>query len=254
MLSKNQIQFINSLKTNKFRKIHQKFIVEGPKLVEELLRSSYQTKHIFAISSWLEEHTENISSETLINNVSAKELERISSLKTANQVLAVAEIPEKKASSKPSNNLTLMLDDISDPGNMGTIIRTADWFGIQRIICSENCVDIYNPKVIQATMGSIFRLEIQYDNLERNLKDLPDTTPVYGTLLEGSNVFTTNLINKGIIIIGNESKGISSILLPFITKKISIPRFASLKSNSAESLNAAIATAIVLAEFRKRNF
>ncbi|MEZ5195434.1 MAG: RNA methyltransferase [Bacteroidales bacterium] len=214
--------------------------------------SSYRTRQLFALSSWFDNHKEIIPAETSVSIVSTGELERVSSLKTANQVLAVAEIPLLKGASVNFKNLILMLDDISDPGNLGTIIRTADWFGITRIICSEGCVDVYNPKVIQATMGSVFRMEISYCNLDEVLKNVPDATPVYGALLKGSNVFTAKLVNEGIIIIGNESKGISSSLVPFITKKISIPSFAVSKSNSAESLNAAIATAIVLAEFRKR--
>lgn len=253
MLSKNQIQFVKSLTINKYRNLHKRFIAEGPKLVEDLLGSSYQPRQLFGVSDWVESHQETLPSDLQTTKVSSKELKRISALKTPNQVLAVVEIPEINQPIIPVDHTLLMLDGISDPGNMGTIIRTADWFGIKNIICSENCVDIYNSKVVQATMGSIFRLNIFNKNLEHFLQNLPKNIPVYGTLLEGSNLFSTKINEPGIIIIGNESKGISSQIIPYITKRIRIPDYSASKTNSAESLNAAIATAIVLAEFRKRS-
>lgn len=149
-----------------------------------------------------------------------------------------------------TSELILMLDNISDPGNMGTIIRTADWFGVQHIICSENCVDVFNPKVVQASMGSIFRVKIHYKKSEEFLQNISVGIPIYGTLLNGKSIYETHLSRNGIILIGNESHGISTHLLPFIKSKISIPGFS--KGKSAESLNASIAASIVLAEFRRQ--
>jgi TrmH family RNA methyltransferase len=145
-----------------------------------------------------------------------------------------------------------MLDSISDPGNLGTIIRTADWFGIQDVVCSENCVDVYNPKVVQATMGSIFRVKTHYQKLEEILRNIEYVVPVFGALLDGDNIYEADLENNGFILIGNESHGITKSLLPFVKKKIRIPVYSPEKSSSAESLNASVAAAIVLAEFRRQ--
>ena len=145
----------------------------------------------------------------------------------------------------------LMLDEIKDPGNLGTIIRTADWFGISDIICSNECVDVYNPKVVQATMGSLARVNIFYTNLETFLREIPDGTKVYGTMIDGKNIYETKLFNRGLILIGNESRGVSAKLKPFITDKVFIPSYTVFKDKSTESLNASIATAIVCAEFRR---
>ncbi len=167
--------------------------------------------------------------------------------------MAVVKIPDQQEELPDMDkNLVLMLDNISDPGNLGTIIRTADWFGVQHIICSENCADVYNPKVVQATMGSIFRIKIQYKMLKKILQTLPVKIPIYGTLLDGNNIYEADLEKNGVILIGNESHGISENLFPFVTKKIRIPGYSPEKSSSAESLNASIAAAIVLAEFRRR--
>lgn len=254
MISKNQIQFIKSLAISKFRKAHGMFIAEGPKMMIELANSSYKIEGIYALASWLEGNRFKFSNETNISEVSEKELYRISSLKTPNQVLAIV---YKSMNNPPGledlNDLILMLDDISDPGNMGTIIRTADWFGIKQIICSKTCVDIYNPKVVQATMGSLFRVKVHYADLHDYLKQLPENQDVYGTLLEGENIYESDFSKKGIIIIGNESHGISEELIPFITNKITIPNYSTKLFETAESLNASIATAVVCAEFRRQS-
>ena len=254
MISKSQIQFIKSLTISKFRKSHRQFIAEGPKLINELANSSFKVEGIYALSSWINSNRFRFSNKTGISEVSEKELSRISGLKTPNQVLATIHMAENVSpESKSHNDLVLMLDDIRDPGNLGTIIRTADWFGIQQIICSDSCVDIYNPKVVQATMGSLFRVQVFYSNLKEYLEQMPHEQLIYGTLLEGENIYKTGLNNQGIIIIGNESKGISEDLIPFITNKITIPNYSNESPYTAESLNASTAAAIVCAEFRRQS-
>lgn len=252
MISKSQIQFIKSLSISKFRKSHRQFIAEGPKLINELMHSSFKIEAIYAQASWIDKNQFKFSNETNIYEVSEKELGRISGLKTPNQVLATVHMTENVSPElKSFNDLVLMLDDIRDPGNIGTIIRTADWFGIKQIICSNSCVDIYNPKVVQATMGSLFRVQVFYTNLKEYLEQLPKDQLIYGTLLEGEDIYKTNLSNQGIIVIGNESRGISKELIPFITNKITIPNYSFKPWDTAESLNASTATAIVCAEFRR---
>jgi len=254
MLSKSRIQFISSLKTGKYRGINQRFIAEGPKLVYELLQSEYVIDSLYATQEWINENGSEILSKVSIIPIFLKELERISALKTPNQVLAVVCIPRQMDELPDQDGqLVLALDNISDPGNTGTIIRTAEWFGIRNIICSENCADIYNPKVVQASMGSIFRVNIFYKNLKQYLWALPEKIPVYGALLNGKDIYKTDLTAHGIIIIGNESHGISSELLPLIKTKIKIPDYSGGGSISAESLNASIAAAIVLSEFKRRS-
>lgn len=256
MLSNKQAKLILSLKLKKNRDMHNLFIAEGTKIVPEILDSEIKVKFLFATKEWLALNEENIPNryQLEIIDVSEKELNKISALSTPNEVLAVAEIPQYTIDASVfSNQLTLVLDEIKDPGNMGTIIRIADWFGINEIICSNNSVDTFNPKVVQATMGSIARIKIHYTDLPVFFNSLKDI-PVYGAILHGKNVYKERLADKGIILIGNESKGISENLLPFISTKISIPSFSASNSEGkqgAESLNAAIATAILCSEFRR---
>jgi TrmH family RNA methyltransferase len=254
MISKSQIQYVKSLTVSKFRKTHKKFIAEGPKIINELANSSFTIEGIYAQSAWIKSNRFRFPNDTQIIEVSEKELSRISGLKTPNQALAVVHMSENiQPDSNTFNDLVLMLDNISDPGNMGTIIRTADWFGIKQIICSDSCVDIYNPKVVQATMGSLFRVQVFYTNLKIYLEQLPAEQVIYGTLLEGKNIYQTNLEKQGIIVIGNESRGISKDLIPFITHKLFIPNYSFKPWDTAESLNASTATAIVCAEFRRQS-
>lgn len=186
--------------------------------------------------------------------ISAKDLEKISALTTPQEIIAVAEIPSHDFKIELlKNSLTLVLDEIKDPGNLGTIVRIADWFGIPAIICSESCADIFNPKAVQATMGSLFRTRVFYKPLEEVLKKSASlNVPVFGTVLDGENIYNAHLSSQGVIIIGSESHGISSALLPFITAKISIPSFSDSATKKADSLNAAMAAAIVCSEFRRR--
>lgn len=251
MLSKNKIKFLNSLKLKKFRDEHQQFIAEGDKLVRDLISGNFQIHEIFATNKWLEK---NILPKTIIiNEITEEELNRISQLSTPNQVLAVAKYQTTEINfNEIFNNLTLMLDEIKDPGNMGTIIRIADWFGISNIICSEDTVDTYNPKVVQSTMGSIARVNVYYTNLVELLKKTPENTPVFGTLLTGENIYEQDLSKNGIIIVGNESRGISDDLQQYITHKLLIPSYAQNADNKAESLNASVATAIICAEFKRK--
>lgn len=236
MLSNSQKKYINSLKLKKFRNQHQAFIVEGEKMVHELIDSDFEIEAIYG--------TEKLSVPYFFE-INSKELASISLLKTPNKYLAIAR-QKKEQQLNIKNELVIALDDIQDPGNMGTIIRTADWFGVKTIVCSMNCVDVYNPKVVQATMGSLFRVNVIYDNLtvffekNKNLK-------VYGALLDGENLYDQKIENQNaVLLMGNESKGLSEELKKYITHQVFIPRYGR-----AESLNVAVATAILCAESRK---
>jgi len=257
MLSHNQTKFINSLKIKKFRQIHQAFIVEGEKGVDELLKSSLQTQQIFATPDWFDNNASLLSGKNInLQEITAVELKKVSDLVTPNQVLAIAVIPETSLP-EPSEltAMTLALDGIRDPGNMGTMIRTADWFGISNIICSSDCVDIYNPKVVQATMGSFSRINVFYTDLLNYFRELPSEIPVFGALLEGPDITKKKFTSQGIILIGSESHGISESLIPYINEPLHIPRFSKSETlNSAESLNASIANGIICYEICKQLF
>lgn len=251
MISKHQIKHVSSLKQTKFRKEFNEFVVEGEKIAEELLKSDFKISSLFGLEDWLSEFESEIESNNIdFYKVSPKELGRISSLKTPNKVLAVVKTPKVLLPQKNDfDDLILVLDKIQDPGNLGTIIRTADWFGVKHIVCSENCVDTYNPKVTQSTMGSFLRIKTHYTNLENFFKnEVPKEMNIYGALLEGENIYDHKFLGKGILIIGNESKGISDEIAKFVTHRISIPAHPN---NSAESLNASVAAAILMNEFRK---
>lgn len=251
MLSTNQIKHIKSLQQKKFRQIHKEFVAEGPKIVRELINSKFNTKTVYCTHSMLQHFNRSASdSFTVISN---KELYRISGSKTPSGILAIFEIPESgRFNPENINDLVLVLDAIQDPGNMGTIIRTADWFGIENIVCSQDTVEAYNPKVVQASMGSIARVNIYYQNLIELLKCNDKKPKVYGTLLDGENIYSKNLEKVSYLVIGNESKGISKEIQELITDRIKIPGYSSGKSTEAESLNASIAAALVCAEFRRQ--
>ena len=240
MVSKNQIKLITGLVQKKYRKQHRLFFAEGVKVIEELLHSDFELEHIF--------HTKpmfvNVPEHKKVS-ISESELKKISALTTPNDCLAVFRIPKEKPVT--AGGLVIALDDIRDPGNLGTIIRLCDWFGISQIICSEQTADVYNPKVVQATMGSIGRVNISYLDLESYLSQ--SGTAVFGTFMEGDNIYKEALPAEGIIVLGNEANGISKSIEGLVTKKISIPRFGNLQQT--ESLNVATATAIVLSEFKR---
>lgn len=240
MLSKNQVKLINSLKKKKFRLQNRLFIAEGVKVVEELIQSDFQLNGLYATAAYLNKF--NIEN---LHIISDKELKSISEFSNPNQVFAIFKIPEREEIK--ATGFTLVLDEINDPGNLGTIIRLCDWFGVDQLICSLNTVDCYNPKVVQASMGSLSRLSIIYTDLIVFLEN--DIRPVYGALLEGENVYKTNLLNHAILVMGNEANGISDIIQKVIIKPITIPQFG--KNQKTESLNVATATAILLSEFRR---
>ncbi len=240
MLSKNEIKYIQSLCHKKQRQKDGLFIAEGSKLVDELINSDYTVKKIYGTESWVSNHTTAIETIT----VSDMELEKISGLQSPNQVLAIAEQKKQMVSPVLTQNLTIVLDGIQDPGNLGTIIRIADWFGIKQIIAGMDTVELYNPKVIQSSMGSFLRVNLWYQSLAELLEN-PGVS-VYGALLHGSNIHNETSIAEGILVIGNESKGISEGLLPFINHPVTIPRIGG-----AESLNAAVATGIILSHLKK---
>lgn len=253
MLTQNQIKHIRSLQQKKFRNEHKQFTAEAPKIIEELIESKFSFNNIYAKKEWLENNSEKLKAKqipyTEINN---KELERISGLVTPNSVLAVLDIPEDIIPSGIfGKELILILDEIKDPGNLGSIIRTADWFGINNIICSENTVDVYNLKVVQATMGSVARVNVYYTDLVTLLKENAGKAPVYGTFMNAGSVQKVAPEQNGVIIIGMESSGIRSDLLPYINHKISVPQYRTANDKKPESLNAAVAAAIMCYEFRR---
>lgn len=246
MLSKSQIKLITSLKQKKYRLQHGLFVAEGVKTINELLQSSFKLQKLYTTKSFksFKIDANNDSIDEII--ISESELKRISFLTTPNTALAVFEIPQPQIIKE--TGLTLALDAIRDPGNLGTIIRLCDWFGIKNLVCSNQTVDCYNPKVIQATMGSITRINISYVNLEAYLQNTK--LPIYGAFMDGANVYQKQNLTNGVLVMGNEANGISKAIEALITEKIAIPRFGELKAT--ESLNVATATAILLSEFKRR--
>ena len=241
MVSKNQIKTITGLQQKKYRKEHKMFIAEGVKVVEELLNSHFELQQLFTTQN----DFTNIPHGKRVE-VTDAELKKISALTTANTCLAVFSIPEDE-NKLPDSGLIVALDEVRDPGNLGTIIRMCDWFGVTHLVCSHGCVDVYNPKVIQATMGSVTRVKVIYTDLQGYLKNT--SLPVYGTFMDGENIYTQSLPQNGIVVFGNEANGISQEIEDVVTNKISIPRFGKLQQT--ESLNVATATAIILSEFRR---
>jgi TrmH family RNA methyltransferase len=256
MLSKQTIKYIRSFQDKKYRKIHRQFVIEGDKIVKELLMlkdPDYSIDNIYALPGWIETNKELLNNKR-VEAISNNELKKISTLSTPNQVLALVNIPEKQLKEKElDNTLSIGLDDIRDPGNLGTIIRIAAWFGIKYIICSHNSVDVYNPKVVQATMGAIFHVDVFTNNLTSFIKKQKNKEgyTIYGTFLEGNNIYKTNLNPKGIIVMGNESHGIKKEIEQIITTRLFIPKYCD-KKNGAESLNISIATGIICSEFKRR--
>ena len=240
MVSKNQIKLITSLQHKKFRIEHQLFIAEGVKVIQELLQSNFVLEHLFVTERIFENAA--TSKLTLIKE---QEMQKITALHSPSSCLAIFKIPaEFKIENK---GLIVALDDIRDPGNLGTIIRLCDWFGVKQIVCSEATVDVYNPKVIQATMGSIARVTVNYADLNEYLE--MTSLPVYGTFMVGATIYKEVLPEEGILVFGNEANGISSEIEKKIKNRIAIPRFGD--NQKTESLNVATAAAIFLSEFRR---
>ncbi|MFH1120298.1 MAG: RNA methyltransferase [Bacteroidota bacterium] len=254
MLTRNQNKLITSLRLQKYRNEEGLFIAEGVKLVDELLGSKFTIHQIFATSEWIDAgHIPQNRYLVEIFDISQAELERISALGTPNQVLAVAQIPAAVPVPDITGEWVLLLDQLRDPGNLGTIIRTADWFGINRIIAAFNSVEVWNPKVVQSSMGSVFRMPVHYTDIRSFLAEVPEQIPVYGTLLEGEPISKVQFKHGGIVIIGNESHGISEQIKPFITNKVTIASATKGMSGKAESLNASIASAILCYEIRRQH-
>ena len=251
MISKNQIKYIHQLELKKFRKQEGLFIAEGHKVVGDLLRAGFKPRQIFAVQDWITDNSSQLSVlDSQLSEVNLEELTRLSLLQHPQQVLALFPIPDEQTIPSPKNALSILLDNVQDPGNLGIIIRIADWFGIDTIYCSLGTVDAWNPKVVQATMGSIARVHIKYVDPHLLFDSIPDKFPVYGTFLDGNNIYTQQLSQQGIIVMGNEGNGISDAVRSRVTHKLLIPDFH--KGDTADSLNVAIATAITCSEFRRR--
>lgn len=250
-MTKAEITLVKSLTDKKERTASGLFTAEGTKLVGEIAASHLNVRKIFFTGGEL---PFKIKGGTETEEVSPKEMERLSKLKTPSDVVALVEIPEYRFNTKTaSGNLILALDNVQDPGNMGTIIRVADWFGIHDIICSENSADCFNPKVVQATMGAITRVRVHYLNLDETLKKITaDGVNVYGTFLEGENIYNAQLSKNGVIIMGNEGRGISSATASLVNQKLFIPPYPA-GAETSESLNVSTATAIICSEFRRRH-
>jgi TrmH family RNA methyltransferase len=240
MLTKSQIKLITSLKQKKFRTQHQLFVVEGIKVVEEFLNSDYELDAIFAVDDRFSQYNQKFT------KVDSKELAKLSGFSTPNKVLATFKIPNPI--SVDWSGLVVALDDINDPGNLGTIIRLCDWFGIEYLVCSEATVDCYNPKVVQASMGSHTRVNITYVDLK---KTLSAASNCMGTFMDGDSIYEQHLPNTGVIVLGNEANGISEDVEALVKTRLSIPRFGTVKQT--ESLNVANAAAIILSEFKRKS-
>lgn len=250
MISKNKIKYIRSLELKKNRNKEGLFVAEGHKVVDDLL-ALRPAMLLVATKEWLQ--GKHLNERTEVIEVTEEELRKVSFLQHPQQVLAIFEQDSQNAFNATEvdvTELSLALDGVQDPGNLGTIIRIADWFGITHIYCSQETADVYNPKVVQATMGSIARVSVRYGDLQALIDNLPEGTPVYGTLLDGENIYQQELDNKGIIIMGNEGKGISPALAKKVNKRLLIPNFPEGRA-TADSLNVAIATAITCSEFRR---
>ena len=239
-ISKNQLKLITSLSQKKYRQKHHLFIAEGVKVIHELLNSTFKIEILFCTDDF-----ETTISNDKIVRVSENELKKISTLKSPNKTLGIFKIPEEKPIQ--SSGLIVALDAINDPGNLGTIIRLCDWFGISQLICSKDTVDCYNQKVVQASMGSLTRITIHYTHLQNYLTE--SKLPSFIADMNGKNVYKTSLPKEGILIMGNEANGVSEDIKNLIQHKISIPRFG--ETQETESLNVATATAILLSEFRR---
>jgi RNA methyltransferase, TrmH family len=249
MLTSQQIKVVKSLQSKKFRYEQGLFVAEGDKLVSDLLQGNLTFKSVYHTVLWAPPAN---CPPSLFIQVSGKEMERMSGLVNPSSVLATIEYPNYRVNkSDIVNNLTLALDDVQDPGNVGTILRLADWFGIDTILCSHGTADAFAPKVVQASMGSVSRVKVVYCNLLETLMSYSSSIPIYGAFMDGANIYNANLQAKGIVVLGNEGSGICPDIEKLITQKISIPSFASGRK-SVESLNVAMASAIICSEFRRR--
>lgn len=246
MLSKATVKYVNALQVKKYRNQHQAFVVEGAKSVLELLNSDFELQHLFITDEFLQEHGNRLGKGTRYELVTEQELTKAGTFSSNNAGLAVARMRQLPALQFKPGDFTIALDDVRDPGNLGTIIRIADWYGIQTIVCSESCADFYNPKTISATMGSFTRVKAYYLNLGEWLHELPGSIPIYGASLEGENLHRIQLQPRGVVVMGNEANGIRPEVASEVNQLIKIPAFGK-----AESLNVATATAIIIDNFMR---
>ena len=252
MLTNNKIKLIKSLDKKRERIESGCFVVEGEKMVRELLMSRFETIEVFAVQQYIDELIANLKRKAEITAISEHDLERISFLKTPNKAVALAKLPEKRTPAD-LRGLSIALDNVQDPGNLGTIVRTAAWFGIANVFCSPDTVDVYNPKVIQSTMGAIFKVNVIYCDLaELAATARKAGIPMFGTRLDGKNLYAAKLPKDAIVVMGNESKGLSAEISALMDSNLKIPSYAP-PTSDMESLNVAVATAIVCAEFRRQN-
>lgn len=252
MISKSLLKQIKSLEQRKFRKETGLFVAEGGKTVQDLLDLGIEATSIIATEEWLKSHKLNTSTAIII--AGEEEMKKASFLRTPQGVLAVFKQQFHKTDlTAPERELCLALDNVQDPGNMGTIIRIADWFGIKNIYCSNGTVDIYNPKTVQATMGAIGRVKVHYTDLPGMITSLNGKAPVYGTFLDGESIYSHPLSENGLIIMGNEGNGIGKECEKHINERLLIPNYPA-GCKTSESLNVSVATAIVCSEFRRRKY
>ncbi|TEW50263.1 RNA methyltransferase [Psychromonas algicola] len=247
MISKNQLKLIHSLDQKKQRKKSGLFLVQGEKNVAELFESDFEIVNLFATTDYINKQASLLSAKQLVGltiDSTAEELQKAGTLKTNNSVIAIVKCKTSEVPEITHNELILVLDQVGDPGNLGTIIRVADWYGIKKIVCSTDCADLYNPKVIAATMGSFARVQVSHTDLTEYLAS--QNTPIYGAFLEGENIHKSKLSSSAFIVMGSESHGISEAVGKFVTHKITIPNFGQ-----AESLNVAMATGIILDNFKR---
>lgn len=255
-LSKNTIKSIRSLEQRKFRKLEGEFVAEGNKLVNDNL-ATLKCHRLIATSEWWQQHPEAQTRAQECYTVTPAEMERVSLMNSPQEVLGTFFIPQDKSTTEsliqlPKQELVVALDEVQDPGNLGTIIRLCDWFGIRHIFCSPNTADCFAPKVVQATMGAIARVEVHYTPLRTVIEGITKNgIPVYGTFLEGTDIYHTELTKCGVIVMGNEGRGISDEIKALVTHKLFIPPFPA-DAETSESLNVGIATAITVSEFRRR--
>ena len=254
MLTNAELKQYKSLHQKKYRKQHLQFLAQGDKIVMEAVNSEWQPEIILASETWMSRRAAGLSKNIRVELVNHKQLQQVSSLKTAPDVIAVMPFGTPGEELLPPDDLILALDCIRDPGNLGTVIRIADWYGISTVLCSEDTADFMNPKVIQASMGAFLRVNIRYENLETTLKDRISSNgdlAVYGSFMDGRSVYRTELKKKSVLIMGNEGQGISPALESLCTERISIPNYPE-NRNEMESLNISVATGILCAEFRRQ--
>ena len=254
MVSKNKIKYLKSLEMKKHRQAKSVFVAEGPKIVGDLLNAGFEPTYLVVVEcSDFASRLQNFDLNGVqIDFVTADDLRKMSSLEAPQQVLAVLKQPIWQLDSNvASKELCLALDEVQNPGNLGTIIRLAAWFGIEHLFCSKGCADVYNSKTVQATMGGLAHVKVHYVDLVEMIGNLPNGTPVYGTFLDGENLYGRQLEQRGLIVMGNEGRGVSKEVENLVTEKLFIPNYPA-ERESTESLNVAIATAIVCAEFRRR--